>query len=103
VFGFRVAAAPLPGDANGDGRVDVNDLTIVLSDFGKSSGMSWSTGDFNGDGRVDVNDLTTVLSNFGQSLGSASIRTAAVPEPAGAALAAVGLLGLVAYARRRRN
>ena len=26
----------LPGDANGDGKVDINDLTIVLSDFGRS-------------------------------------------------------------------
>jgi hypothetical protein len=34
-FGFRVAAsARLAGDANGDGRVDVNDLTIVLANFG---------------------------------------------------------------------
>ena len=24
---------PIPGDANGDGQVDVNDLTIVLSQF----------------------------------------------------------------------
>ena len=30
----------LPGDANLDGRVDVNDLTIVLANFGKTTGMS---------------------------------------------------------------
>ena len=29
-------AAPLPGDANGDGRVDINDLTIVLAHFGQT-------------------------------------------------------------------
>ena len=29
-----IVLSPLPGDANGDGRVDVNDLTIVLSHFG---------------------------------------------------------------------
>ena len=34
-FGFRVAAAD-PGDANGDGQVDVNDLTIVLSQFSQT-------------------------------------------------------------------
>ena len=56
----------IPGDANLDGKVDVNDLTIVLSNFGQTAGMDWSTGDFNGDGRVDVNDLTTVLSAFRQ-------------------------------------
>ena len=38
------------GDANGDGRVDINDLTIVLSHFFSHGGMTWSQGDFNGDG-----------------------------------------------------
>ena len=52
-----------PGDANGDGRVDVNDLTIVLAHYNQT-GMSWSQGDFNNDGKVDVNDLTTVLANY---------------------------------------
>ena len=32
-----------PGDANGDGRVDVNDLTIVLTNFGQS-GMRLESG-----------------------------------------------------------
>ena len=43
----------MPGDANVDGRVDINDLTIVLSNFG-SANMNWFSGDFNGDGKVDV-------------------------------------------------
>ena len=69
----------LPGDANLDGKVDVNDLTIVLSNFGKTAGMSWTTGDFNGDGRVDVNDLTILLTDFGQTLGSSAATMVAVP------------------------
>ena len=32
-----------PGDANGDGKVDINDLTIVLSNFGQT-GCAWSQG-----------------------------------------------------------
>ena len=51
----------LPGDANLDGKVDINDLTVVLGNYSQSVGMSWTTGDFNGDGRVDINDLTIVL------------------------------------------
>ena len=31
----------LPGDANLDGKVDVNDLTIVLAHFGQSTGATW--------------------------------------------------------------
>ena len=82
--------ATLPGDANLDGRVDVNDLTIVLSHFGQT-GAAWAQGEFTGDGKVDVNDLTIVLANFGQSGGS-SAGMAAVPEPASMAMLAALLL-----------
>jgi hypothetical protein len=91
----------LPGDANQDGRVDINDLTIVLTNYGKSSGMSWTTGDFNGDGRVDINDLTIVLTNYGQTA-AASGSLAAVPEPSAAALAAATAASLIAFGWRRR-
>ena len=90
--------APVPGDANNDGKVDINDLTIVLTNFGRS-GLTWPQGDFNSDGRVDVNDLTIVLSNFGATA-SASIN--AVPEPAGLVLLGVGTCALLCRAHRRR-
>ena len=32
------------GDFNGDGKVDVNDLTVVLSHFGQSAGASVAAG-----------------------------------------------------------
>ncbi len=92
--------AGFPGDANGDGTVDVNDLTIVLSHFGQG-GMTWSQGDFNGDGTVDVNDLTIVLAHFGQSVGSsAGGNVSAVPEPGALALLAAWFASLLAYALR---
>jgi probable HAF family extracellular repeat protein len=90
----------LPGDANLDGQVDVSDLTIVLANFGQSTGMGWGTGDFIGDGTVDVNDLTIVLANFGQGSG-AGIR--AVPEPSCLLLVGIGATGLLACASRRRR
>ena len=98
-YDYAVVGAPIgPGDANRDGIVDVNDLTIVLSHFGRT-GMTWSGGDFNGDGRVDVNDLTILLSRFGASSGAG---LQAVPEPCALAiLAAAGLVGLLACAGRR--
>jgi formylglycine-generating enzyme required for sulfatase activity len=100
-FGFRVAAsARLAGDANGDGRVDVNDLTIVLTNFG-STGRSWSQGCMDGDptGTVDVNDLTIVLSNFGTTYTAGAL--GAVPEPASVLLVAAGLASVLAYAWRK--
>ena len=91
---------PLPGDANGDGTVDINDLTIVLSNFGQVVGAdAWGLGDFNDNGAVDVNDLTILLTNFGRT---ASAHVNAVPEPSAATLLGIGAVGLLAFACRKR-
>ena len=81
-YGYAVTTATVvPGDVNGDDRTDINDLTIVLANFGQTTGISWSTGDLNGDGHVDLNDLTIVLANYGQmASGSASIGMAPCPS-----------------------
>ena len=92
----------LPGDANLDGKVDINDLTIVLAHYNQT-GMTWSQGEFTGDGKVDVNDLTIVLANYNTSDASPAAAIAAVPEPAGLVLVGVGVAGLVARAWRRRT
>jgi T5SS/PEP-CTERM-associated repeat protein len=92
----------LPGDANEDGKVDINDLTVVLTNY-DHTGASWSMGDFIGDGTVDINDLTIVLTNYGDTSGSSAAGMAAVPEPAGLSLLAAGLVGLLACAWRKRK
>ena len=92
-------AVALPGDANCDGKVDVNDLTIVLAHFGQT-GMTWSQGEFTGDGTVDINDLTIVLANYNQTAGAG---VAAVPEPGPLAILAAGLSGLFACASLKRQ
>ena len=74
----------MPGDANLDQKVDINDLTIVLANYNQS-GMTWSQGEFTGDGTVDINDLTIVLAHYNQSFGAKG-GIAAVPEPASFAL-----------------
>jgi hypothetical protein len=91
----------LPGDANLDGKVDINDLTIVLTDYGKS-GMVWSQGDLNGDSKVDINDLTIVLTNYGNTAGASAAGLAAVPEPGTLILLAAGLLGILAHVWRKQ-
>ncbi|MBX3353666.1 MAG: hypothetical protein KF684_12105 [Phycisphaeraceae bacterium] len=55
----------LPGDATGNGVVNFEDLSAVLTGFG-GTGVG-SVGDTNGDGRVDFLDLNNVLSSFGAS------------------------------------
>ena len=76
----EINPALMPGDANGDGKVDINDLTIVLSDFGRT-GCTWSQGSMDGDptGTVDINDLSIVLSHFGTTSGAVGITAAPSP------------------------
>ncbi len=91
----------LPGDANLDGTVDINDLTIVLAHYNQT-GMTWTTGDFTGDGTVDINDLTIVLAHFNDSAGSSAAGSvSAAPEPGTLVLLAAAVAALLAYARRR--
>jgi probable HAF family extracellular repeat protein len=56
---------PCPGDVNGDQSVDLNDLTILLSHYGTTSGAEPGDGDLDDDGDVDLNDLTALLSAYG--------------------------------------
>jgi hypothetical protein len=87
---------PLIGDANGDGRVDLDDFGVLKANFGLSP-AGLADGDFNGDGKVDLTDFGLLKDNFGQG-------AAAVPEPVVWQLAAVGLVALVgcrSAARRR--
>ncbi|MBR5725957.1 MAG: hypothetical protein IKX56_04390 [Muribaculaceae bacterium] len=48
-----------PGDVNGDGEVNINDVTKLIDMV--LSGNSSSTGDVNGDREVNINDITKLI------------------------------------------
>ncbi|MCI0675087.1 MAG: dockerin type I domain-containing protein [Phycisphaerales bacterium] len=52
-----------PGDANGDGIVNIVDLLLVINAWGPCA--SPCAADFNADGLVNIIDLLTVISNWG--------------------------------------
>ncbi|MGP1347625.1 MAG: DUF7453 family protein [Phycisphaerales bacterium] len=54
-----------PGDADGDGDIDSDDLAIILTFFGCSNPDPELCPSIDGDGDVDSNDLSIVLSGFG--------------------------------------
>lgn len=66
--GVRVAVVPLAsaGDADGDGRIELSDLAILLGNFSQFTDEGAAAGDFNCDGQVELDDLAVLLANFGQ-------------------------------------
>lgn len=86
----------IPGDTNGDHRVDATDATVLAEHWGLAASGP-STGDFNADGVCNAADASILAANWGDHTGEA----AAVPEPGAVALMAVAIGILVA--RRRRG
>ncbi len=92
-----------PGDANGDGMVNLADLQI-LGDNWQSTTATWAQADFTGDGNVNLADLQILGDNWGFGVGAdisfdEALAGVVIPEPATAML--LGLGGLLAIYRRR--
>ena len=81
------------GDFNADGAVNGTDLSIMSGSFGSAAGFAG--GNANCDTDVNGTDLSILSSVFG------NVVTAAVPEPASAALLVLG--GCSLLKRRRRH
>lgn len=58
------AETDVPGDVNGDGLVNVDDLLIVLNNWGPCLDPDDCPADLTGDGQVNVDDLLMVLNNW---------------------------------------
>ncbi|MCC6680777.1 MAG: PEP-CTERM sorting domain-containing protein [Phycisphaeraceae bacterium] len=91
-----------PGDANGDGMVNLSDLQI-LGDNWQSNTATWAEADFTGDGIVNLADLQILGDNWGFGVGpdvalDEALANAAIPEPASLVLLSLGAIGLL---RRR--
>ena len=111
----------LPGDITLDGSVNALDLNILLAHY-NTTGDTWATGDLNYDGKTNSLDLNILLAHYNTSLPAGSdvigagsldpseIRmlsgagfTVTTPEPGTFALLAAALVGLLAYAWRKRQ
>ena len=58
----------LNGDADRDGRVNLNDFTILAGNFGQAP-RTFSQGDFNYNSVVNLDDFTILAAKFGTVLG----------------------------------
>lgn len=65
--GISDGSVPCPGDVDGDGDVDLQDLATLLAHFGMTSGATLEDGDLDGDGDVELQDLAILLANFGST------------------------------------
>ncbi|MEM1026826.1 MAG: endo-1,4-beta-xylanase [Planctomycetota bacterium] len=78
-----VFVAMLPGDFNGNGRVEQGDLNLVLNNWGQAVADPDALGWVNDapDGAVDQGELNAVLNNWGVAV-APSFEGLDVPEPA---------------------
>jgi len=62
------AVITIIGDINGDFKVDIKDLVLVIKYFGSyPSHPKWNpNADVNSDGKVDIKDLVLVIKHFGE-------------------------------------
>jgi hypothetical protein len=97
-------AYTLYGNATVNGAVDISDLSALGQNW-NGAGKVWAQGDFNYDGNVDISDLSALGQHWNQSIAgfSGGEGGAIVPEPSTLVMLAAGLIGLLAYAWRKRK
>ena len=63
---FTTLTNTVGGDANGDGVVNISDVTALISYLlgGSGSGINLSNADVNSDGDINIMDVTTLISSL---------------------------------------
>jgi len=96
IASFDLPPASIPGDYNGSGFVDGQDLTVWKGQFGQTGALS---ADGDADSDVDGNDFLIWQRHVGQTTPSAAA-ISAVPEPCASGLMLLALAGNLV--RRRK-
>lgn len=84
------------GDANLDGTVNIQDLSLLASAFGNSGG--WELGNFNTDNIINIQDLSLLASNFGMPLSPPAVESSPIPTPS--SLSLLALSAIILFKRR---
>ena len=58
---FEMATASLKGDVNGDGTVNVTDVTTIIDFILGGESIDFETADFNEDGSVNISDVSEII------------------------------------------
>jgi len=61
---WRIGATPIPGDLNFDGKVDISDYNLLVTNFGKTGTPGWIPADITKDGKVDIFDYNVLVGNW---------------------------------------
>ena len=64
--GYAYSDTSISGDLNGDGKVDMQDYTILKENFGKTGAPGWIPADIDKNGNVDIFDYNQLVANFGK-------------------------------------
>lgn len=89
----------VPGDANGDGKVNAADLNVLGGNWQMEVANGIADGDFNEDGSVNAADLNILGGNWQFGVGEAALN-ATVPEPGTGSLLLLLMLLLGPLGRR---
>lgn len=65
----QVGTADVPvelyaGDVNGDGNINIIDISLAANKFGQTGAPGWVIEDLNLDGKVDISDLAAIARNY---------------------------------------